>query len=238
MEKILLSRVRHGLWSIRERCSSWPFSSHIPFLINNYLFPFHLEKNLNFQRYSFLIGIRDVCRIPRIYLNAKINFITSLRLLFYSESMRESSLYIKYSMPQHRSAPRTSYALLEDLGGQVVLRDFNTHHLSLFSRTRDYRQRHEENHLMGRITVCRSRLETLILLFAYLPWANPPLRISPFWASISFFMWCGPPSPVTTLGSDHLPHNHLVLQSCPVLTAEGSFWHELQQGWLGGIYCR
>ena len=95
---MLLSRVRHGLWSIRERCSSWPFSSHIPFSINNYLFPFHLENNLNFQRYNFLIGIRDVCRIPRIYLNAKINFITSLRLLFYSESMRESSPYLKYSM--------------------------------------------------------------------------------------------------------------------------------------------
>ena len=61
-------------------------------------FPFHLEKNLNFQRYNFLIGILDVCRIPRIYLNEKINFITSLRLLFYSESMRESSPYIKYSM--------------------------------------------------------------------------------------------------------------------------------------------
>ena len=89
---------QHGLWSIRERCSCWPFFSHIPFSINNYLFPFHLEKNLNFQRYNFLIGIRDVCRIPRIYLNAKINFITSLRLLFYNESMRESSRYIKYSM--------------------------------------------------------------------------------------------------------------------------------------------
>ena len=98
MEKMLFSRVRHGLWSIRERCIYWPFSSHIPFSINNYLFPFHLEKNLNFQCYNFLIGIRDVCRIPRIYLNAKINFITSLRLLFYSESMRESSPYIKYSM--------------------------------------------------------------------------------------------------------------------------------------------
>ena len=35
-----------------------------------------------------------------IYLNAKINVITSLRLLFYSESMRESSPYLKYSMVQ------------------------------------------------------------------------------------------------------------------------------------------
>ena len=95
--KMFLSRVRHGLWSIRERCSCWLFSSHIPLSIN-YLFPFHFENNLNFQCYSFLIGILDVCRIPRIYLNAKINFITSLRLLFYSESMRESSPYIKYSM--------------------------------------------------------------------------------------------------------------------------------------------
>ena len=57
-----------------------------------------LRKYLNFQRYDFLIGILDVCRIPRIYLKAKINFITSLRLLFYSESMRESSPYIKCSM--------------------------------------------------------------------------------------------------------------------------------------------
>ena len=96
--KNVLSRVRHGLWSIRERCICWLFSCHIPFSINNYLFPFHLEKNLNFQRYNFLIGILDVCRIPRIYLNEKINFITSLRLLFYSESMRESSPYLKYSM--------------------------------------------------------------------------------------------------------------------------------------------
>ena len=39
-----------------------------------------------------------VYMIPRIYLNAKINVITSLRLLFYSESMRESSPYLKYSM--------------------------------------------------------------------------------------------------------------------------------------------
>ena len=100
MEKMLPSRVWHGLWSIRERCSYWPFFSHIPLSINNYLFPFHLEKNLNFQRYNFLIGILDVCRMPRIYLNAKIYFITSLRLLFYSESMRESSPYIKYSMIQ------------------------------------------------------------------------------------------------------------------------------------------
>ena len=95
---MLLSRVRHGLWSIRERCSCWPFSSHIPLSKNNYLFPFHLEKNLNFQRYNFLIGILDVFRIPWIYLNAKINFITSLRLLFNSESMCESSSYIKHSM--------------------------------------------------------------------------------------------------------------------------------------------
>ena len=86
------------VWSIRERCICWLFYCHIPFSINNYLFPFHLEKNLNFQRYNFLIGILDVYRIPRIYLNAKINFITSLRLLFYSESMCESSPYLKYSM--------------------------------------------------------------------------------------------------------------------------------------------
>ena len=98
--KNALSRVRHGLWSIRERCICWLFSCHIPFSINNYLFPFHLEKNLNFQRYNFLIGILDVCRIPRIYLNAEINVITSLRLLFYSESMRESPPYLKYSMCQ------------------------------------------------------------------------------------------------------------------------------------------
>ena len=96
--KNALSRVRHCLWTIRERCICWLFSCHIPFSINNYLFPFHLEKNLNFQRYNFLIGILDVCRIPRIYLNAEINVITSLRLLFYSESMRESSPYLKYSM--------------------------------------------------------------------------------------------------------------------------------------------
>ena len=79
-----------------ERCICWLFSCHIPFSIIE--FPFHLEKNLNFQRYNFLIGILDVCRIPRIYLNAKINVITSLRLLFYNESMRESSPYLKYSM--------------------------------------------------------------------------------------------------------------------------------------------
>ena len=96
--KNVLSCVRHGLWSIRERCICWLFSCHIPFSINNYLFPFHLEKNLNFQRYNFLIGILDVCRIPLIYLNAEIYVITSLRLLFYSESMRESSPYLKYSM--------------------------------------------------------------------------------------------------------------------------------------------
>ena len=96
--KNALSRVQHGLWSIRERCICWLFSCHIPFSINNYLFPFPLEKNLNFQRYNFLIGILDVCRIPRIYLNAEINVNTSLRLLFYSESMRESSPYLKYSM--------------------------------------------------------------------------------------------------------------------------------------------
>ena len=71
---------------------------HVIFLFSIIEFPFHLEKNLNFQRYNFLIGILDVCRIPRIYLNAKINVITSLRLLFYSESMRESSPYLKYSM--------------------------------------------------------------------------------------------------------------------------------------------
>ena len=94
--KNALSRVRHGLWSIRERCICWLFSCHIPLSIIE--FPFHLEKNLNFQRYNFLICILDVCRIPRIYFNAKINFITSFRLLFYSESMRESSPYIKYSM--------------------------------------------------------------------------------------------------------------------------------------------
>ena len=95
--KKALFRVRHGLWSIRERCICWPFSSHIPFSIIE--FQFHLaKKNLNFQHYNFLIGILDVCRIPRIYLNAKINFITSLRLLFYSESMRESPPYLKYSM--------------------------------------------------------------------------------------------------------------------------------------------
>ena len=40
--KMPLSRVRRGLWSIRERCSCWPFSSQIPLSINNYLFPFHL----------------------------------------------------------------------------------------------------------------------------------------------------------------------------------------------------
>ena len=68
------------------------------FFFNNWISISLSKKNLNFQRYNFLIGILDVCRIPRIYLNAKINFITSLRLLFYSESMRESSPYIKYSM--------------------------------------------------------------------------------------------------------------------------------------------
>ena len=82
--------------SVNAVVSCWPFSSHFPLSIIE--FPFHLEKNLNFQRYNFLIGILDVCRIPRIYLNEKINFITSLRLLFYSESMRESSPYLKYSM--------------------------------------------------------------------------------------------------------------------------------------------
>ena len=75
---------------------------HVIFLFSIIEFPFHLEKNLNFQRYNFLIGILDVCRIPRIYLNAKINVITSLRLLFYSESMRESSPYLKYSMVHYK----------------------------------------------------------------------------------------------------------------------------------------
>ena len=42
-----LSRVRHGLWSIRERWICWPFSSHIPFSIIEY--PFHLEKKSEFQ---------------------------------------------------------------------------------------------------------------------------------------------------------------------------------------------
>ena len=72
------------------------FFSYIPLSIIEY--SFHLEKYLNFQHYNnFLIGIQDLCRIPRIYLNSKINFITSLRLLFYSESMCGSSPYIKYS---------------------------------------------------------------------------------------------------------------------------------------------
>ena len=78
--KKALSRVRYGMWSNRECCICWQFSCHIPFSIIE--FPFHLEKNLNFQRYNFLIGIQDVCRILRIYLNSKRNFITSLRLLF------------------------------------------------------------------------------------------------------------------------------------------------------------
>ena len=94
----LFSIMTLCLWSIRERWSCLPFPSHIALSINNYLFPFHLEKNLNLKRYNFLIDILDVCRIPRIHLNAKIDFITSLRLLFYSESMRESYPYIKYSM--------------------------------------------------------------------------------------------------------------------------------------------
>ena len=67
--KNALSRVRHGLWSIRERCICWLFSCHIPF--SKIKFPFHLEKNLNFQRYNFLIGILDVCRIPRIRISLR-----------------------------------------------------------------------------------------------------------------------------------------------------------------------
>ena len=43
----------------------------------------------------FFIGIQDVYRIPRIYFIAKITIITSLRLLFYNESMSGSSPYIK-----------------------------------------------------------------------------------------------------------------------------------------------
>ena len=112
--KNALSCVRHGLWSIRERCICWLFS-FLPFSINNYLFPLHLEKNLNFQRYNFLIGILDVCRIPRIYLNAEINVITSLRLLFYSESMRESSPYLKYSMQYIKIKLQIMYIILKIL---------------------------------------------------------------------------------------------------------------------------
>ena len=77
--KKALYRALHGLWSIRECCICWLFSCHIPFSIIE--FPFHLEKNLNFQRYNFLIGIQDLCRIPRNYLNSKINL--SLRCACY-----------------------------------------------------------------------------------------------------------------------------------------------------------
>ena len=83
--KNALSRVLHGLWSIRERCICWLFSCHITVSIIE--FPFHLEKNLNFQQYN---NFQDVCRIPRIYLNAKINFITLLSLLFYSSQCVEA----------------------------------------------------------------------------------------------------------------------------------------------------
>ena len=105
----------------------WPFSSHIPLSINNHLFPFHLEKNLNFQRCNFLIGILDVCRVPQIYLNAKINFITSLRLLFYSESMRESSPYIRYAMAQHVFMPIQSCLIPNMFSCNTNL--FNTQHV-------------------------------------------------------------------------------------------------------------
>ena len=111
--KILLSRVRHGLWSIRERCICWPFSPHIPLSIIEYSFPLK-EKYLNFQRYNnFLIGILDVCRIPRCNLNSKINFITSLRMLFSSESMCGSSPYINPLTPRRTLvAPFTKISIL------------------------------------------------------------------------------------------------------------------------------
>ena len=34
------------------------------------------------------------------------------------------------------------------------------------------------------------------------------------------------------------PHNHIPLQSRPALTAESSVFHELPQGWLGGLHSR
>ena len=52
--KMLLSRVRHGLWSIRKHCSCWPFSFHIPFSIIE--FPFHLEKNWISNAIIFLLA--------------------------------------------------------------------------------------------------------------------------------------------------------------------------------------
>ena len=74
------------------------FSSYSSF--NNWISISLNKKYLNFQRYNFLIGILDVCRIPPINLNSKLNLITSLSLLFYSELMRGSSPYIKYSMSE------------------------------------------------------------------------------------------------------------------------------------------